>query len=398
MNHDSSNPFHKLAKDFAAQQEARSGRAAQPRGAAPALSGKVKSAKAEADDDDAAALFLNAVSRIKPLAKKEKKKAGRGESLADRMRSNSAPVQEGSPNAAGRPAPGPVFPDARPAGVRPGETEHAGPGPSSTSRQSPGQHGQPGRTAARGQDAFARQPAKAANYLDGGPDSVPDKRPDKGPDSGPSFASAMCDLFDVPDEEPVNEEEALFAKAMQGVAPVNVRGRDVTVPAGRDRPVPAQDPAKALRDVLEGRVEFALHHTDEFMEGYVLGVDPLVLSRLRAGQYSPEKHMDMHGMNARQAYDALTWFMRDAYQRGLRCVVVVTGRGRNSPDGVGVLRPLLQRWLSREPFKRVVLAFCTARPGDGGPGAVYVLLRKYKKSRGKIIWDHTPSDEDFPDI
>ena len=145
-------------------------------------------------------------------------------------------------------------------------------------------------------------------------------------------------------------------------------------------------------------MEFALHHTDEYMEGFVVGVDPWVLARLRNGQFSPESHVDLHGMNASQAYDSLIWFFKNAYQRGMRTVVVVTGRGRNSPDGIGVLRPLLQRWLSREPFKRVVLAFCTAKPGDGGPGAVYVLLRKYKKSRGKIIWEHTPSDDDFPDL
>ena len=134
------------------------------------------------------------------------------------------------------------------------------------------------------------------------------------------------------------------------------------------------------------------------MEGYVVGVDPLILARLRSGQFSPEAHLDLHGQNAAQALNSLTWFIKNAYQRGLRTVLVVTGRGRNSPDGVGVLRPLLQRWLSKDPFKRVVLAFCTAKAGDGGPGAVYVLLRKYKKSRGKILWEHCPSDDDFPDV
>lgn len=199
-------------------------------------------------------------------------------------------------------------------------------------------------------------------------------------------------------QETDRDEIALFAKAMQGVKPVSGKGRDVVVPAGGGAAVSAVDAAKALRDVLEGRVEFALHHTDEYMEGFVVGVDPLVLARLRNGQYSPEAHVDLHGMNARQAYDALVLFIKNAYQRGLRTVVVVTGRGKNSPDGIGVLRGMLQRWLCREPLKRVVLAFCTAKPGDGGPGAVYVLLRKFKKSRGKIIWEHTPSDDDFPDL
>ena len=200
------------------------------------------------------------------------------------------------------------------------------------------------------------------------------------------------------DRECAEDEAAsleLFSQAMQGVLPVSGKGRDVAAPVEGGRNTFTHDPAKGLREVLEGKVEFALHHTDEYVEGFVVGVDPLVLARLRAGQYSPEKHLDLHGMNAGQAHDALIRFIKDAYQKGLRTVVVVTGRGRNSPGGMGVLRSLLQQWLSREPFKRVVLAFCTARPHDGGPGAVYVLLRKYKKSRGKIIWERTPSDDDF---
>jgi len=195
-----------------------------------------------------------------------------------------------------------------------------------------------------------------------------------------------------------DDDAALFLSAVQGAAPVSGKGRDVAPSAGGGRSMSAvfgPDSAKELRDVLEGKVEFALHHTNEYVEGFVVGMDPLVLARLRAGQYSPEKHLDLHGMNAGQAYDALIWFIKDAYQKGLRIVVVVTGRGKNSPDGVGVLRPMLQQWLNREPFKRVVLAFCTARSHDGGPGAVYVLLRKYKKSRGKIVWERTPSDDDL---
>jgi DNA-nicking Smr family endonuclease len=74
-------------------------------------------------------------------------------------------------------------------------------------------------------------------------------------------------------------------------------------------------------------------------------------------------------------------------------VLLIPGRGRNSPNGVAVLRDCIRVWLTREPFKRVVLAFCTAETADGGPGSLYVLLRKYKK-RGKIYWNRAPVDEE----
>ena len=189
-------------------------------------------------------------------------------------------------------------------------------------------------------------------------------------------------------------EEALFHNAMLGVAPVSAKGRNVHTPAEPPSCPPGQDPAAALRDLLDGKLEFAVCHTDEYLEGFVAGLDPLVLAKLRAGAFSPEGHLDLHGQNAHQALDSLIIFMKNAYRRSLRTVLIITGRGRNSPDGIGILRLQLQQWLTQDPFKRVVLAFCTAQTADGGPGAVYVLLRKYKKNRGKIVWERGPGDDD----
>lgn len=362
MTHDPANPFHKLAKELASREKSgpefslkeRRVRARSPKASE-------RPGKADAEENDAA-LFMDAVSRIKPLPQRGKGQksapgATLGDSLAARMRDNQGQL-----------------PSDRSL-ERPDSRDLEAGGSFGDSRRSSSQE-QPEPRAAVSQD-----------------------------ESRDGFFDAMREL--LPDdtarkEEASAEEAALFSKAMLGVKPVTVRGREIAANEGAaasgSKAQAIYDPAKALQDILDGRVKFALHHTDEFMEGYVVGVDPLVLARLRNGQYSPEKHLDLHGMNARQAYDALSHFIQHAYQRGLRCVVVVTGRGRNSPDGIGVLRPSLQQWLCRDPFKRVVLAFCTAKASDGGPGAVYVLLRKYKKSRGKIIWEHTPSDENFPDI
>ena len=245
------------------------------------------------------------------------------------------------------------------------------------------------------QDSFRsfQKPGTAfTGKIDGSPEKTPHDPGASLQRHHPPFSGPRSDRGPIGEAE---ESEELFIRAMQGVVPVHGKGREIAAVPGGSGNTFAHDPAKGLREVLEGKVEFALRHTDEYLEGFVVGMDPLALARLRAGQYSPEKHLDLHGMNAGRAHDALIRFFKDAYQKGLRTVVVVTGRGRNSPDGIGVLRPLLQQWLSREPFKRVVLAFCTARPRDGGPGAVYVLLRKYKKSRGKIVWERTPSDDDF---
>ena len=57
-------------------------------------------------------------------------------------------------------------------------------------------------------------------------------------------------------------------------------------------------------------------------------------------------------------------------------MLVVTGRGLHSKDQLPVLKEGVQQWLTRGRATKQVLGFCTARPKDGGAGAVYVLLRR----------------------
>lgn len=188
------------------------------------------------------------------------------------------------------------------------------------------------------------------------------------------------------------EDADSFAQAMQGVLPVDGKGRDLA-PAVKPAPVRKEPERDYMADVMQDKFEFALEYTEEFFEGHVMGLDPLVIAKMRSGQYSPESYIDLHGLNTEQAYASLLGFIRHSYNQGLRSLIVVTGRGKNSPGGFGVLRQHMQDWLTKDPLKRVVLAFCTAQPRDGGAGALYVMLRKHKKSSGKIRWDRSPSEE-----
>lgn len=187
-------------------------------------------------------------------------------------------------------------------------------------------------------------------------------------------------------------EAMAFLRAMGEVLPLQTRGREVSPELQPGTPPPQGE--LSLQDFMDGKLEFALSFTDEYLEGHVVGLDQMIMNKLRAGGLSPEAHLDLHGLNAMQAFEALRGFMRGCWYKGLRTVLVVPGRGRNSPDGMGVLREKLQSWLTQDPFKRVVLAFCTAQSHDGGPGSVYVLLRKYRK-KGRIYWERTPADADL---
>lgn len=190
-----------------------------------------------------------------------------------------------------------------------------------------------------------------------------------------------------PEPEPVEDEMGDFFAAMQGVDPIDGGGRAVAPRPEPGTPPQPEDPAEELRRLVGGEVTFELEYTDEYMYGHVRGLDTKVLRKLKAGAYSVEAHQDLHGLNSDQAYDALLFFLRESQLQGKRCVLVVTGRGRNSPGGQSVLKQEIQNWLVRDPLRRSVLAFCTANPKDGGAGAIYVLLRKNRKEQGKVNFE-----------
>jgi DNA-nicking Smr family endonuclease len=96
-----------------------------------------------------------------------------------------------------------------------------------------------------------------------------------------------------------------------------------------------------------------------------------VLRRLRRGQFSVEAEVDLHGLGRHAAHEALREFLTASAASGLRCVRVIHGKGRGSGPRGPVLKHVVNHWLRRMD---AVVAFASARPPDGGTGAVYVLL------------------------
>jgi len=136
------------------------------------------------------------------------------------------------------------------------------------------------------------------------------------------------------------------------------------------------DALDELRALVSGERPFDISDGDEFIEGKVTGLDPGILRKLRRGDYAVQGHLDLHGRTREEAKGEVERFLRDARRAGKRCVVVVHGRGLHSRDQLPVLKDALKTWLGQARFARHVLAFSTARPADGGAGALYVLLRR----------------------
>lgn len=173
------------------------------------------------------------------------------------------------------------------------------------------------------------------------------------------------------------DEARLFYEAMAGAAPMKDRG-EVKPPTGVvPRIVDENAEAMAqLSELISGEGPFDIADSDEFVEGRAPGVNEALMRALRSGDFSVQGHLDLHGMTRAEAKEAVEKFVSESRRAGKRCVLVVHGRGLNSKDQIPVLKEALRTWLQRGRIAKSVLAFATARPHDGGAGAVYVLLRK----------------------
>jgi DNA-nicking Smr family endonuclease len=182
--------------------------------------------------------------------------------------------------------------------------------------------------------------------------------------------------------KPISDER-LFEDEMSGVAPLapDPRGR-LGAPLedpGRRGNRRISDEAEAyaqLADLVEGVGPFDIADSDEYIEGIAPGIDKRLLRKLRRGDYALQGHLDLHGQSSEEAHLEVERFISAARAAGKRCLLIIHGRGLNSKEGIPVLKERLRVWLTRGRISRAVLAFSTARPADGGAGAVYVLLRK----------------------
>ncbi len=105
------------------------------------------------------------------------------------------------------------------------------------------------------------------------------------------------------------------------------------------------------------------------------GIGPDVTRKLRRGDWSIQRQIDLHGLRRDEAREQLSFFIREAFKQGIRCVRVVHGKGLGSPGKAPVLKSRVHSWLVQ---KNEVLAFVQAKPAEGGAGALVVLLMASK--------------------
>jgi DNA-nicking Smr family endonuclease len=113
-----------------------------------------------------------------------------------------------------------------------------------------------------------------------------------------------------------------------------------------------------------------------------LQMDRKKFGKMRRGKLAPEARIDLHGMTMAQAHPALTHFIVSSHARGLRLVLVITGKGKDRDEGgpiptrMGVLKNQTPHWLRSGPLRLLVMQVNEAHLSHGGSGAYYVYLRR----------------------
>ena len=122
------------------------------------------------------------------------------------------------------------------------------------------------------------------------------------------------------------------------------------------------------------------------------GLDRKLEQKLARGKVEPETKLDLHGHTRTSAEETLYNFLSNARARGLRCALVVTGKGDtgmsqhtlhgrevyHTPERRTVLREALTQWMHESRFRALVAGYQPAHPRHGGGGAFYVWLRRIR--------------------
>ncbi|MDO4593267.1 MAG: Smr/MutS family protein [Comamonadaceae bacterium] len=180
-------------------------------------------------------------------------------------------------------------------------------------------------------------------------------------------------------EAAAERERNLFVHFIGAVTPLPHADR---VQFQQEPPTPKRlqhelDEARVLHEAMSDEFDVStLLDVDDQMSFRRPGIGLDVTQKLRAGHWSIQRQLDLHGLRSDEAREALGQFIRLSHRTGLRCVRVVHGKGLGSPGKTPVLKAKVQRWLVQ---KKEVLAFVQARPADGGAGALVVLLQPGKR-------------------
>lgn len=188
----------------------------------------------------------------------------------------------------------------------------------------------------------------------------------------------------VPDND--SEAAELFQRAMAGIRPLDATSRGggkpstgaAKRPSNRQTAVRESDaPNKSEDDVFRreiGRLKLEVTFEEQrHDEDELKALNGNRLRQLKRGIIVVDHQLDLHGLTRDEALGELPRFLRSARLRGQKAVLIITGKGLNSP-AEPVLQQAVAGWL-RDAGRELVAEYAPAPREMGGSGAFVVFLR-----------------------
>jgi len=100
-----------------------------------------------------------------------------------------------------------------------------------------------------------------------------------------------------------------------------------------------------------------------------------VKRKLAKGRLEIDARIDLHGLFQEEAHALLHSFILRAHERGLRHVLVITGKG-SSMGSDGALKRAVPMWFGKPEFRHLISSWENSAQNHGGDGALYVRLSR----------------------
>lgn len=100
-----------------------------------------------------------------------------------------------------------------------------------------------------------------------------------------------------------------------------------------------------------------------------------VKRKIAKGRLALEARIDLHGLVQSEAHVLLLEFLMRAHERGMRHVLVITGKG-SSLGSEGALKRAVPMWFSKPEFRYFISSYEAAAHHHGGEGALYIRLSR----------------------
>ena len=113
----------------------------------------------------------------------------------------------------------------------------------------------------------------------------------------------------------------------------------------------------------------------ELKKNETKGIDNNTDRRFRLGKLPIDMKIDFHGLTLDEALNSLIKNVNYAYNNHYKCLLIITGKGRGTPDGKDSIKSMIERWLALPELSSKIIKYTDAQQKDGGTGALYILLK-----------------------